>query len=490
MLPYRQLLRFNKTLNTPVYLQLVNNIIKEINKGRLAAGLRMPGTREMASLLGLNRKTVTIAYDELMAQGWLEIKPSRGTFVSEALPEVKYQEIDPGTKRVEGRFEQCGFPLTVTISETESPDIKHQYLEIDEGSPDERLAPIATIYKYCRSLVKSGLGRRLLKYQDEKGDEILRKTLARYLAETRGLSNDIENIMITRGSQMAIYLAFQVLLSKGDNVVVGSCNYAAANESIIKAGGKLISVEVDEHGINIEALKSICLHQKIKGIYITPHHHFPTTVTLNAERRIALLKLAEQYKFAIIEDDYDYDFHYASNPILPLASMDRKGLVIYIGAFSKLLAPAIRVGYLAGPRQFIQEIAKLRRNIDRQGDPIMERAIALMIKDGEIQRHLKKSLNIYRTRKDFCCQLLRQEIGKYINFSTPEGGMVVWIKFNNDIDINHLATALKKQYIFINTQKEFVKPYNAIRFGFASLNEEEIKKAVLATKSAIKEIVK
>ncbi len=485
MLPFKQLIIYDKSLNTPVYLQLVNVIIREINNGRLTSGLKIPGTREMATLLDLNRKTITIAYEELMAQGWLEIKPSRGTFISEALPHITYREIGPNVKRNKGGIMDCGFSFSASFEGPyyEAPPSNH--LEIDEGSPDERIAPIEVIYRYSRSLIRSGVGRKLLKYQDEKGDLVLRKTLVRYLAETRGLVNDFENIMITRGSQMAIYLAFQALVGEGDYVVVGDTNYAAANASILNAGAKLLQVNVDQNGINTDDLASICQTKKVRGVYITPHHHFPTTVTLSADRRMHLLKLAEQYKFAIIEDDYDYDFHYASNPILPLASMDQQGLVIYIGAFSKLLAPSIRVGYLVGPQRFVKAIARLRRNIDRQGDPLLERSLALMIKDGEFQRHLKKSFNIYHQRRALCCQLLAKLLGKHIEFSPPEGGMVIWLKFKPYINIESLALGLKKHQVLINTQKEFVLAHNAIRFGFASLNENEITKAINALAQVI-----
>src|SRR5436853_4501774 len=144
----------------------------------------------------------------------------------------------------------------------------------------------------------------------------------------------------------------------------------------MQAGIKFINVPVDEEGIDVDAVERVCRRKKIRALYVTSHHHYPTTVTLSASRRMKLLQLAEQYGFIIIEDDYDYEFHYESSPILPLASVDRNGMVVYIGSFSKTLSPGIRVGYIAAPPDLIHELGKVRQIIDAQGDPVLEEVVA------------------------------------------------------------------------------------------------------------------
>lgn len=479
MFPFKSIIDIDKSVKSPVYLQIVNSFIREINRGRITSGQKLPGSREMAKLLGLNRKTVIIAYEELMAQGWIEIHSSRGSFVSTELPKVRYKEIEPASGRKgKPELDACGFSLVPNPNLDTPLYLDHNFLEIDEGSPDERLAPIEDLYRYCKAIAKSKRGGKLLKYHDVQGEYSLRESLSKYLADTRGLNYPPENIFITRGSQMAIYLIFNTLIKQGDHVVVGATNYGAANAVIRDIGAKLLTVPVDEHGIVVHEIEKACKRLKVSAVYITPHHHFPTTVTLSAQRRIGLLRLAEKYGFAILEDDYDYDYHYSSSPILPLASLDQRGLVIYIGAFSKLLAPSIRIGYLVAPTELITELKKLRRIIDRQGDPVMERAMAEMIRDGEIQRHLKKTVKIYKQRRDLFCRLLKAHLGKHVDFKVPEGGMVVWASFGKHINLKVLAKALAKKGILINVQKDFVLPHNAIRFGFASLNEQEIHRSV------------
>ena len=159
---------------------------------------------------------------------------------------------------------------------------------------------------------------------------------------------------------MALYLLTCVLFSKGENIIVGDTNYYYADHCFLNAGMKLVRVKVDESGIDVDAIEKICSEKKIKAVYITSHHHYPTTVTLIASRRIRLLELSEKFGFIIIEDDYDYDFHYLSSPILPLISADLKGMIIYIGTLSKTIAPAIRTGYVVAPPNLILELARIK----------------------------------------------------------------------------------------------------------------------------------
>jgi GntR family transcriptional regulator/MocR family aminotransferase len=280
---------------------------------------------------------------------------------------------------------------------------------------------------------------------------------------------------------MGIYLASQLLFSKNDAVIVGDRNYIAANLTIQDAGTDLLRVDVDENGINTEQIAALCEKQSIRAVYITPHHHHPTTVTLSAKRRMHLLALSYQYKFAIIEDDYDYDFHYTHSPILPLASSDSQGSVVYIGALSKIVVPGIRIGYMIAPKSFIDEAAHLRRIIDRQGDSMMELTYAQMIKDGDIQRHSKKALKIYRERRDHFCDILSADLGNHLDFKVPDGGMAVWTTLKGRSDWKTIRTKALSKGLSIESNEKYntlAKDYSGIRMGFASLDKQEIEKAL------------
>ncbi|MBX2873420.1 MAG: PLP-dependent aminotransferase family protein [Saprospiraceae bacterium] len=462
-------------------MQIVNAIIREVSQGRLQPGQRLPGTRKMGELLGINRKTIIVAYEELMAQGWIEVASSRGTFIAEHLPLDQAKKLGPSATKIVRPIIDSVLPdhfPAVDLYQTPPP---HR-LSLNDGSPDVRLTPMNIVLKHYRSAINGYMGPKLLGYGAVEGQLKLREELARYLSETRGLNCQAEQILITRGSNMALFLSFYALLKKGDTVIVTAPNYRSANWGIEAAQGTLVEVGVDEQGICVEEVKRVCEEQSIRAMYLTPHHHYPTTVTLSAERRMQLLQLSEEHDFLIFEDDYDYAFRYDSAPILPLASVDTSGRTLYIGSLSKMLAPAIRVGYLVAPAPVIQQLSQIRRIIDRQGDPPLEYALAQFIKEGELQRHLKKVVKVFEERRDSFCALLSTHLAPFIDFTKPEGGMSVWAKFKYPVDTQKLVTACLQHGLYLNVAHEFLPKYQGLRLGFASLNisEQEEIVAVLA----------
>lgn len=477
MLPWKTIISIDRDSSKAIYLQIVNAIIREVSQGHLQPGQRLPGTRKLASLLLVNRKTAIIAYEELMAQGWIEVAANKGTFVADHLPLNKARKLTSADLSrpipAPGPVLPPHFP-PVDLYRTPPP---HR-INLNDGSPDVRLVPMNSLLKYYRGAVNGYMGQKLLGYGAVQGQIKLREVLATYLNETRGLNCQAEQIMITRGSNMALFLCFYTLLRKGDKVIVTSPNYRAANWSIQAAQAELIAVGVDDFGLKVDEVAAICQQHKIRAIYLTPHHHYPTTVTLSAERRMQLLHLAEKYGFLILEDDYDYAFQYDSAPILPLASVDNSGKVLYIGSLSKMLAPAIRVGYLVAPKTIIEQISQVRRILDRQGDPPLEYALAQFIAEGELQRHLKKVVKAYERRRDSFCHLLETELSEYLTFNKPEGGMSVWTQFKQPIDDKALIEACLAQGLYLNVAHDFLRDYQGLRFGFASLNEAEQTEAV------------
>jgi GntR family transcriptional regulator/MocR family aminotransferase len=332
-----------------------------------------------------------------------------------------------------------------------------------------------------RSLSRRFRGRNFLKYGNSKGSEHLCTAICNYLANTRGVNVSADNILITKGSQMGIYLASQLLIDPADHIAVGISNYGFADDTFRYAGANLLRIPVDGKGMDIDYLEELLHHKKIKAVYIIPHHHFPTAVTMSSERRLKLLDLAKAYRFAIIEDDYDFDFHYDNKPYLPLVSIDHNQNVIYIGSISKTFAPALRVGFMIGPPAFVNAAASLRELIDKQGDTLLEEAFAVLFNDGEMERHFRKSLKVYKQRRNLFCQILQSDFKDDITFSTPEGGLAVWATFDPQINLAKMSeTALKKGLHIDNG--DFYKnesfSANGLRMGFASLDENEIVQAL------------
>jgi GntR family transcriptional regulator / MocR family aminotransferase len=463
----------------PLFQQIARTITADIRRGRLRPGDALPGTRTLARELGVQRLTVVSAFDELVAEGWLVTKPATGAFVSMDLPERPFRRASPSDTpaAMAGR---TGYDLA-PAPEGESPyDVPRGSLLFAPSRPDVRLVRGEVIGRALRRAV-SLPSRAMLSYGPSQGYAPLRAAVSTMLASTRGLPVTTDNICITRGSQMALSLLSRTLLRPGDLVVVEALGYRPAWEAFRLAGANVIGVPVDSDGLQIEALERALAHSAVRAVYVTPHHQFPTTVTLSAGRRIRLLDLARTHRFAIIEDDYDYEFHYDGSPVLPLASSDRYGVVAYVGTFSKVLAPALRLGYVAAPTPLIARIAAHRSLVDIQGDQVLEHAIGELLDEGEIQRHIRRVRREYRLRRDTLVAALQDNLGQSVSFEIPAGGIALWVSVDDAVDVEQWANAARNAGAIVVTAAAFAldgRPRQYIRLGFASLNAAELKEGV------------
>jgi len=358
-----------------------------------------------------------------------------------------------------------------------APIVPPPHLIIDDGHPDMRLAPLDLLAREYRARLKSGATRKQVTASLTPGSSRLRETLVTFLAETRGVQAQVPNILVTHGAQMSIYIAASLLVRPGDQVIVGEPGYPVANGVFESLGAVLRRVPVDENGIDADKVEKLCRSHPAKMLYLVPHHHHPTTVTLSPDRRMRLLEMADTFNFAIIEDDYDYDFHYSSSPYLPLAAGGHNNRLIYISSFSKALSSSIRVGFMVAPEDFITQATYLRRLIELRGDPVMEDALAVLIRNGDIGRHLKKVNRIYAARRDHLCLLLDTLLKGKVTYRKPSGGMVIWTCFDKRYPLQRIAERAAREGLYMSNG-EMYQDYNAIRFGFASLTEEELEEAV------------
>jgi GntR family transcriptional regulator/MocR family aminotransferase len=488
MIVISNMVRIDKTLAEPVYQQLSNGIADVIRQGLLKPGEALPSSRKLAEAFDIHRKTVIAAFDELQAMGWAESMPRKGLFVPAQLPVTKPRSMS-ASKTISVYPGQTAFAVERKQYTFESDFVaRRERLVLNDGFPDTRLAPIDLLIREYRRFGNYRFTAKFLSYGPAQGSENLRNELARFLGQTRGLTVTPANILITKGAQMAMYLASQVLLKKGDEVIVGEPGYLGASEVFLSAGAALNFVPIDEEGLDVDAVEQLCRRKKIRMLFVISHHHMPTTVTLSASRRLRLLELAKKYQFAVLEDDYDFDFHYASSPILPLASVDHNGNVIYMGSFCKTIAPAIRIGFMVAPVNLIEQCTRLRKMIDRQGEQLMEEAMANLLRNGDVDRHLKKANKIYHERRDYFCQLLRKELKGKIKFDLPSGGFAVWAQLG-DRDPSQVAAQAQKLGLAISDGQDYwhQKPgkVNGIRLGFAALNEKEMEEAVAILKKCL-----
>ncbi|HVA35572.1 MAG TPA: PLP-dependent aminotransferase family protein [Stellaceae bacterium] len=471
----------------PVYLQIAYALIEEIRRGRLAPGSALPGTRELAENLGINRKTVIDAYDELIAQGWGKADRTRGTFVSSELPTLEENDGRPGlpTRHMPDRPD---FRLVGTAPNIPAFLPEKNLLAFDDGAPDTRQVPVVPLARAYRSALSRAAQRNELGYGDPRGSLALRVAVSTMLNIDRGLSTTPDNICLTRGSQMAIYLAARILAGPRDPVVMEELSYPPAREAFRAAGAQVLPVGLDASGMRLDELESTCRKTRVRAVYVTPHHQFPTTVLLKPDRRLRLLALADQFGFAIVEDDYDHEFHFVHQPMWPLASVDPWGKVVYIGSMSKLLTPSLRLGYIAAPKAFIDRAAAEIMMIDRQGDPATEHAVAELIADGELHRHTRKAMRLYAERRLLMAKLLMERFPGRIEFSLPDGGLAIWVKFTEKVDMAQLVAAAHANGVKIQPGGHFAiggKPIRAARLGFASMNATELGTATRRLRQAL-----
>lgn len=470
----------------PTFLRIARTVTADVQRGRLRPGARLPSSRALAATLGVHRNTVLAAYRELAAEGWIVTRPAGGTFVSEELPELRPKRFARAAVPREEVPARVGFDLGPAPPRLDPPPPPRGVLALASGLPDLRLVPVAELSRaYRRALRRAGAD--LLGYGDPHGEPRLRAAIAALLADVRGLAATPRSVLITRGSQMAIDLCAKVLLSPGDLVAVEALGYQPAWAALRSTGARLTPLPVDESGLRVDALAALLRRERVRALYLTPHHQYPTTVVLAPGRRMELLRLAAEHHLAVLEDDYDNEFHYTGRPVLPLASADRAGVVLYIGTLSKILAPGLRIGFLVAPEPFIDRAAAVRVTIDRQGDRAVERAVADLLEDGDVQRHARRMRSVYASRRDALAEALTRHLGDAVTFDLPPGGMAFWVKVAPGIDVEAWSDRARPRVHF-STARRFTfdgRPRSFLRLGFASLTEPEIAEAVKRMKRAL-----
>jgi len=474
------------TSTQSLHLQIAQKIIDEIQKGRLAPCMAMPGSRELAESLNVNRKTVVLTYTELIAQGWLITEGRRGTFVPKKLPNFSQDSFDS---------QNCsGTNLDVTVEPPyQITPYLSQTINFCDGPPDVRLIPFEALSRSFRRALVSSTRSNTLNGVDPKGSSELRSAIARMLNMERAFQVDQENICVVQGSKMGVYIAAKILTKADDCIVVETLSNPAVWEIFRSFGAQIQNVGVDEDGMKVEELEKLCKKKKIRAVFITPQCQFPTTVALSEERRNTLLRLADQYDFLIIEDDHDHEYAYSSTPIFPTYSHPKNSSerVLYIGSLTSLLSPGFNFGYLVGSLNFIKNCSKEIMLIDSERDVAKSLAILELMRSGEIKRHMRRMTKVYRERRDFFKELLENELQEWIEFDAPEGGLAFWCRFKSYMELSELIREANANHVVFENASNFSveeKDVQAIRLGFGSLNNKEMTEGIARLRKAIENI--
>jgi GntR family transcriptional regulator/MocR family aminotransferase len=433
----------NRKAQKPLHRQIYDAYRTAIVDGSLSPRQRIPSTRVLASELGVSRFPVLNAYAQLLAEGYFESRVGAGTVVSSSL-------LDQFTSSA-----PTGARLAATRSGPRPVASRSSILPRLEGSPWLRgwgafgVGQVAfsqfplhiwsnLVARRCRNM-----DARSFHYGDQMGSEALRTTIAGYLRTTRSLHCKAEQVMIVGGSQQALEISARVLLDPGNRVWVEDPGYHLARDVFALTGCHLVPVPVDKEGLDVAVGIKRC--RKARAAFVTPSHQFPLGVTMSASRRFQLLDWAQKTGSWIIEDDYDSEYRYESLPIASLQGLDANSRVIYIGTFSKVLFPSLRLGYVVIPSDLVDRFRAIRRVMDLGPPTFYQEVLADFISEGHFARHIRRMRVLYRERRSALVDSINKELGAMVEVLGSEAGMHLTVTLPNgsrDLEIAERAARL------------------------------------------------
>jgi GntR family transcriptional regulator/MocR family aminotransferase len=484
-------IRLDAKLPTPLYRQLYGRLRGAILTGQLRRGERVPSTRTLARELGVSRFTIVAAYDLLVLEGYLESRVGQGTVVSRQLPVSPFNDPKGGSPELQTEAREPS-PVRLAALVHSIHEVPHlARLEGSRGEPFVGGQPALDLFPYdLWARLVARRARRSLRahayYQSPAGYAPLREAIAAHIGITRGVRCTPEQIIVTAGTQGALDLAVRTLLDPGDSAWIENPGYFGARGALRRAGVHVIPVPVDAKGLDVEAGQQRAPEARLA--FVTPSHQYPTGVTLSLGRRLALLDWASRTSAWILEDDYDSEYRYGGRPLEALQALDQDERVIYIGTFSKLLFPALRLGYLVAPRALVAPLLATRRFLDVHMPILEQMALADFLSEGHYARHIRRMVQHYRRRRDCLYHELSTTLDGLLDISVPEAGLelVGWLPPGvDDRRAVDLAGMMGVKVVAISRQSLEPLPRGGLLFGFAGIDEEAMRRGVKTLAEAL-----
>lgn len=471
-------LRIDITSKKSIYVALAAAIRESIETGRMSCGQKLPSSLELAELMGLSRATVVKAYQQLIGEGYLDTKVGSGTYVKGnfkvAEKSADHAILSPKVSAHLSDF--CLQLMDMTLSTATAGDLP----ELNFGAPPGDLLPVRVwqdmLLKYCRSR------EHKLEYRsDVFGFLPLREAIASMLNRSRGIECSADQVIVFSGAQQALNLIIKALVNPDDLVVVENPGYAGARDNFSLHGARVVAVDVDERGLQVEKLSDIA--ERVKLAYITLPHHDPTGATMDYDRRQQLLTWAKKTDALVIEDAWDSDYHYGNTAQPALQSLDRDGSVLYIYSFWKLLYPLVATGVLVVPRSLIPAFYRIKVLFERQFPTVEDYVLCEFIKQRYLERHIRRTRAIYkRLRQELIFELSRTFI-KNITIPPYSGSLhqIVW--FGEALRVSEaevLRCAEEAGMPMVSTKEYYARAPKKLEFmiPFVQLRQEAIKPMV------------
>lgn len=474
------IISLDRKSGTPLYQQLAEKLRFAVLQGRLRPRQKLPPSRVLAKTLEVSRATVTQSYEQLLSEGYLEAHCGSGTFVCSQLPDDNLQA--RSIKRCDSKLpdlsllSQFGTEL-LEVDRLDVPDPQDE-ISFGFGSPAIDQFPSKLwrqlLTRHCNNAVSVSNS-----LPDAAGYFPLRSAIADYLGRARGVQSSAEQVIIVNGSQQAVDLIARLTIDRDDWVALEDPGYLGARQCFRGQGANLQGIPVDSEGLEVEILSQHCTPFKL--LYVTPSHQFPTGVTLSLSRRLALLQWAEQTRTLILEDDYDSEYRYGERPIPALQGLDQSDRVIYVGTFSKILFPSIRIGYLVIPTAWIPLVSRAKWLCDRQSPLLEQYALTDCIVEGHFERHIRRMRHLYNQRRQVLVNTLKDCFGSQVTILGENAGIHLMAKIETALPDESVIQAAKRLGVgLISAQDYYLTSPNSgeFIFGYAQLHETQILQGI------------
>ncbi len=472
--------------DVPLYRQLYEQVRRDILASTIPPGARLPSTRTLAADLGVSRTTVLCAFNQLIAEGCVVGRVGSGTRVAAGLPDLvaraptrlaaRRPPVQAGRLSRRGRsLERTPLPLPHSGARLLRP-----------GDPDLRSFP-RDLWARLAARHWRQAPDGLLGYGDPKGYLPLREAIAEYVRKVRGVQCEPGHVLILGGAQQALYLCGQLLLDPGGLVWMEDPGYPGARHAFSAAGARIVPIAVDGEGMIIS--RGARHSGRPRLVYVTPSHQCPLGTTMSLPRRLELLSLARRTNAWIVEDDYDSEYRYFSQPVVSLRSLDRDGRVIYVGTLSKSLSPSLRIGYVIVPGDLVDSFTRARASVDRQPAGIDQAVAAEFVSQGHLERHIRQTRKLYLERQRVLLQAIESELGDVLEAGRTDAGMylVAWLKAGI-LDTTAAQAAARLGLGVMPLSQFAVKPLvrGGLVLGYGAFATEEIRDGVRRLAQALR----
>ena len=459
----------------PLHRQIYEQWRAGILGGRFAPGDRMPSTRELAVALKVSRATVATAYDQLMAEGYLDTQHGSGTFVCRDLPDVAVHATTAGTP---AKARAVSTPTRVSAFASRLAPVTwrgpaaSRVINLSTDGPTFDQFPFDVWKRLVRRHLQA-LGPSLFQYAKHgAGHPALRDTLAAYLGRSRAVQCTADQVVVVSGSQQALDLCARILIDPGDEVAVEDPGYLGARELFAASGARIRPVPVDRDGLVVSALPPAA-----RIVYITPSHQFPLGVSMSLARRLELVGWARTRGAVIVEDDYDSEYRYSGAPLPALQGLTAGAGVVYVGTFSNVMFPGLRLGYLVLPSDLVEPFQRTKWLADRHTAYLEQAAMADFIREGHMERHIRRMRRVYKRRREAFLDAVTRAFGDRATVAGDASGMHLVVRF----DVPGIAARAARGGVHLVSTRGYYAgdaPAQEFIVRFTGLSERGIREAV------------